>query len=337
MRKYFPLISVFIFCCYAFYPDPETLFSIPDNFPKPVYNFKNNPLTKEKIFLGRTLFYDPILSKDNTISCASCHLQYSGFTHTDHATSHGIDGKIGNRNSPTLINLAWSKSFMWDGSVHQLDSQAIAPIENPSEMGEKLSAVVQKLNSSKFYKKLFYQTYGDSTATGEKTLKCISQFLVTLVSSNAKYDKVMRKENGITFSKEENNGYKIFQQNRASCHKEPLFTNGDFENNGLKPDNDYKDGGRIKITKKIADSLKFKVPTLRNIELSYPYMHDGRYRNLQMVLFHYTNNLYPSDNLSKKLKKKIQLNESQKNDLIAFLKTLTDEDFIKDQKFSYPK
>lgn len=337
MRKYFLFAFILLFFCYAFYPNFQNLFNVPVNFPKPVYNFKNNPLTQEKIFLGRTLFYDPVLSKDNTISCAGCHLQYSSFTHTDHTTSHGIEGRIGTRNSPVLINLAWNKNFMWDGSVHNLDAQAISPIENPLEMDEKLSNVVNKLNSSKFYKKLFYKTYGDSLATGEKTLKCISQFLVTLVSANSKYDKVMRKEKGFAFSPEEENGYKIFKKNCAFCHTEPLFTNGNFENNGLKPDDDYKDGGRARITKKESDFLKFKVPTLRNIELSYPYMHDGRFRNLQMVLFHYTQDIYKSETLSKNLKNKIALDGNKKNDLISFLKTLTDEEFIKNQKFSYPK
>jgi len=335
MKKYYPLLV--LVCCifYGFKNVIDPLFKVPENWPKPVYDFKKNPLSAEKIFLGRTLFYDPVLSRDGTISCESCHLQYTSFTHIDHTTSHGIEGKIGNRNSPVLINLAWSRNLMWDGSVHHIDAQAISPIENPLEMDEKLSHVVSKLNHSQKYRKLFYQAYGDSTATGERTLKSISQFLLTLVSSDSKYDKVMRKEE--KFNEYEQKGYELFKVNCAVCHTEPLFTNGSFENNGLEPDSFFKDGGRIKITRSKNDSLKFKVPTLRNIELSYPYMHDGRFKNLQMVLFHYTNTIYKSKTLSKHLKKKIILNEQDKNNLIAFLKTLTDEKFIRNPEFSYPQ
>jgi cytochrome c peroxidase len=337
MKKYYPLLVIVLCVLYGFKDQIDPLFTVPQNFPEPVYDFKKNPLSEEKITLGRSLFYDPLLSRDETISCASCHLQNTAFTHIDHATSHGIDGRISNRNSPVLINLAWNKSFMWDGSVHHIDAQALAPIENPLEMDEKLSNVVNKLNKSKFYKKLFYKAYGDSLATGERTLKSISQFLLTLVSSNSKYDKVLRKEKGFEFNEYEQKGYKLFKANCAVCHTEPLFNNGNFENNGLQPDQYFKDGGRIKITKNRKDSLKFKVPTLRNIELSYPYMHDGRFKNLQMVLFHYTENIHKGSTLSPHLKKKINLSEQDKNNIIAFLKTLTDEEFTNNANFAYPK
>ena len=132
---------------------------IPKNWPKPVYDFKNNPLTEEGFQLGRQLFYDPILSKDNTISCASCHLQATGFTHVDHDLSHGIDGKIGTRNSMTIMNVAWSKNFMWDGGVNHLDVQPLAPLSNSVEMDENLAHVVKKLNSSTKYKTLFYKAF----------------------------------------------------------------------------------------------------------------------------------------------------------------------------------
>ncbi len=129
----------------------EELFSIPKNWPKPQYDFSRNPLEAEKIELGRTLFYDPILSKNNTISCASCHSQYTAFAHVDHSLSHGIEDKIGTRNSPALMNLAWQKTFMWDGAINHLDMQALAPISNPSEMGEKIENVTSKLQQSKIY------------------------------------------------------------------------------------------------------------------------------------------------------------------------------------------
>jgi cytochrome c peroxidase len=145
----------------------------------------------------------------------------------------------------------------------------------------------------------------------------------------------MRKEPGVTFNQYEEKGLALFRKHCASCHTEPLFTNGGFENNGLAPDSIFKDGGRIKITRQKTDSLKFKVPSLRNIEVSYPYMHDGRYRNLQMVLFHYTNAITQSETLSPKLKKGLNLTEDDKNSLIAFLKTLTDEEFLHDKRFYF--
>jgi cytochrome c peroxidase len=332
MKKLIVILCLVTFIV-AFKSVNDELFYVPKNFPQPLYDFANNPLSKEKIELGKILFYDPILSKDNTISCGSCHLSYTAFTHTDHDLSHGIDNRIGTRNAPSLANLAWSKNFMWDGAVHHLDMQALAPISNHDEMDETLSNVVSKLQQSKKYRKLFYNAFNDSVVTGEHALKAISQFMVTLISANSKYDKVIRKEAGFSFTEYETKGYELFKTNCASCHKEPLFTNNEFENNGLEPDKYLNDGGRIKITKNIDDSLKFKVPSLRNVELSYPYMHDGRFKNLQMVLFHYTESIYQSPTLSHQLKNKIVLSENDKTNIISFLKTLTDEAFLQNPKF----
>ena len=239
-------------------------FVIPKKWPKPHYDFTKNPLTEEGFELGRKLFYDPILSANNKISCASCHSPYSAFTHIDHDLSHGIDDRIGTRNSPTLMNLAWQKTFMWDGAINHLDVQALAPISHPDEMGSNITDVVKKLSLSKKYKNNFYAAFGDSLITGEKTLKCISQFLLTLVSANSKYDKVKRGEEN--FTQQEENGYLLFKTNCASCHKEPLFTSGDFAINGIQVDTSLNDFGRMKVTKLKADSLKFKIPSLRNIE-----------------------------------------------------------------------
>lgn len=332
MKKLIVILCLITFAV-AFTSINDELFYIPKNFPQPVYNFTNNPLTKEKIELGKILFYDPILSKDNTISCSSCHLSYTAFTHTDHDLSHGIENRIGTRNAPSLTNLAWSNNFMWDGAVHHLDMQALAPISNHDEMDESIANVVFKLQQSKKYRKLFYTAFNDSLITGEYVLKSISQFMLTLISANSKYDKVMRKQAGFAFNDYEAKGYELFKVNCASCHKEPLFTNNEFENNGLEPDKFLNDGGRIKITKNAEDSLKFKVPSLRNVELTYPYMHDGRYKNLQMVLFHYTESVYQSPTLSHQLKRKIVLSENDKTNIIAFLKTLTDEEFLQNKKF----
>ena len=331
-------LATLLFVClltFAFRYAQTKLFVTPVNWPKPSYDFAKNPLSKTKIELGRALFYDPILSRDNTISCASCHSQYTAFTHVDHALSHGIDDKIGTRNSPALMNLAWQKLFMWDGAVNHLDVQALAPISNPLEMGETIEHVVSKLQKSKFYPKLFYEAFGDSLITGQRVLKTISQFMLTLVSANSKYDSVMRKQS--VFNEQQNKGYTLFKKNCASCHAEPLFTTNDFRNNGLPLDTTLKDFGRYAITKNSADSLKFKVPTLRNIEFSYPYMHDGRFKRLSEVLNHYTLGVTKSKTLAKELQDPILLNSNEKVDIIAFLLTLTDKSFLFNPDFTYPK
>ena len=317
----------------SFVARKDLLFFAPKKWPKPVYNFTNNPLDKTKIKLGRILFYDPILSKNNTISCANCHSPYNAFTHVDHALSHGIGDSIGIRNSPALMNLAWHKSFMWDGAVNHLDMQALAPISHLDEMGETIENVVLKLQQSNGYKRLFYKAYGDSLATGESVLKSISQFMLTLVSSNSKYDSVINMK--ASFSIQEKKGYTIFLKNCSSCHTEPLFTNLNFENNGLSLDKDLKDYGRIKVTQSAKDSLKFKVPTLRNIEFTDPYMHDGRFKTIGEVLNHYTDGIIHYKTLSQLLQKKIKLNADEKVDLTTFLLTLTDKSFLFNPKFGY--
>lgn len=335
--KYLFLLGVAVMACWAFSSQSGTpiYLETPQGWPKPRYDFSKNPLTEEGFQLGRHLFYDPVLSRDNTISCASCHLQNTGFTHIDHDVSHGIEGRIGTRNSLALVNLAWSSNFMWDGGVNNLEVQAINPITNPLEMDEKVENAIAKLQQSKKYKSLFLKAFGDEKITSQRLLKALAQFTVMLKSSDSKYDKVMRHE--AVFTQQEQKGYQLFKANCASCHTEPLFTNNKFENNGLAPDDYFKDGGRIRISKNMKDSLRFKVPTLRNIELTYPYMHDGRIKNLQMVLFHYTENIYQSPTLSKQLTKKITLNEEDKNNLLQFLMALTDETFIKNPRFQYPK
>lgn len=336
MKKIYTIVMI---CCIvsilSAFKKKEHLFLSPNYFPKPTYLFNNNPLDNNKIVLGRVLFYDPILSKNNTISCASCHSQYNAFAHTDHALSHGINDKIGNRNAPVLFNLAWQKFFMVDGAINHLDMQALAPISNPSEMNEDIKHVAFKLQQTNLYPKLFYNAFGDSIISGEHLLKAIAQFMLTLVSANSKYDKVVRKET--TFSKQEENGYQLFKQHCNICHTEPLFTNMQFENNGLKMDTLLNDFGRYRITKDKNDSLKFKVPTLRNIEFSYPYMHDGRFKKLNDVINHYTNAVQQSNTLSVHLQKRIVLSDNEKIDLIAFLLTLSDKDFLFNPSFSFPK
>ncbi|MDZ4667334.1 MAG: cytochrome c peroxidase [bacterium] len=332
MKRYTTIAFCMLFFAFV---GKQNLFVVPKNFPPPVYDFKNNPLSVHKIFLGRTLFYDPILSTNNTISCESCHSPFSAFTHIDHALSHGINDSIGTRNSPALMNLAWQKSFMWDGAIHNLDMQALAPISHPAEMGSNMKEVVEKLNTSPKYRQLFYQAYKDSVASGENTLKAISQFMLTLVSANSKYDQVMRNE--VSFTEQEFNGYLLFKKNCASCHTEPLFTNGNFENNGLPIDTQLQDLGRMRITGMAQDSLKFKVPSLRNIAYSFPYMHDGRFKKLTDVLNHYSKGIVASKTLLPQLNGNFTLNSNEKVDLISFLLTLSEKEFVFNPKFQYPK
>lgn len=339
LKTYF--LFFLVFGSVAFCTDYLEL-EYPDHFPKPTYDFSKNEFSKSKIELGRALFYDPILSKDNMISCASCHSPYNAFAHTDHDLSHGINDEIGTRNAPALFNLAWQKSFMWDGAINHLDMQALAPISHPKEMGETLKSVISKLQNKKIYPPLFQKAFQDSVITGEHILKALSQFQLTLVSANSKYDQV--KKGIAEFSAQEKNGYELFQQHCNSCHSEPLFYNlsadrqdNEFANNGLPIDTTLNDYGKWMITKQSADSLKFKIPTLRNLSYTYPYMHDGRFRKLKNVLNHYTEGISKSQNKNADLKANIQLTSNEKVDLIAFLLTLNDKEFVFNKKHQYPK
>ncbi len=334
--KYFSVVGSLIIICLAFsnqFTTPLYL-EVPKGWPQPKYDFKKNPLTEEGFQLGRHLFYDPIISRDSTISCASCHLQQTGFTHIDHQLSHGIDGKIGTRNSLALINLAWNKDFMWDGGVNSIEVQAINPITNPDEMDETLAHVIVKLQSSEKYRRLFTKAFGDDKVTSQRLLKALAQFTVMLKSSNSKYDKVMRKEE--QYNEREQRGYDLFKSNCATCHKEPLFRDDKFENNGLAIDTTLNDVGRIKITQKKEDYLRFKIPTLRNIQFTFPYMHDGRFKTLTEVVKHY-NSLGHDKNLPKELAKPMNLTDNERVDLVLFLTTLTDTAFLYDKRFSFSR
>ena len=329
-------MGLLVLICLAFsnqFTTPLYL-EVPQGWTKPHYVFKKNPLTEEGFQLGRHLFYDPIISRDSTISCSSCHLQQTGFTHVDHDLSHGIDGRIGTRNALALINLAWSKSFMWDGGVNNLEMQPINPITNPSEMDEKLENVIVKLQRSPKYKMLFSNAFGDEKITTQRILKALAQFTVMLKSSNSKYDKVMRKEEH--FTEREQKGYDLFKTNCASCHTEPLFSSHKFENNGLPIDTTLNDFGRIKISNAQDDYSRFKIPTLRNIQFTFPYMHDGRFKTLTEVVKHY-NTLGDNNHLPKELAQPMNLSDNERTDLVLFLKTLTDTEFLFDKRFSFPK
>jgi cytochrome c peroxidase len=310
-------------------------FKRPEGFPEPTYHFATNPVTKEGFELGRKLFYDPILSADNTISCGSCHIQSSAFTHHGHVVSHGIADRQGTRNSPPIMNLAWSSSFMWDGGIADLDLQAIAPITNHVEMDETMANVLRKIKGSAIYPSLFSKAFGDAEITGARFLKALSQFMVMCVSSNAKYDSVMRKQ--AVFTAMESKGYALFVNKCSACHKEPLFTDHSFRNNGLVPSM-VNDEGRSLITQQDADKYLFKVPTLRNLAYTAPYMHDGRLLTLAAVLDHYAEKMNASPTLDPLFQKNarpgIPLTEEEKIELLGFLQALNDKTFISDKNLS---
>ena len=310
----------------------------PAGWPKPRYDAARHPATGAGVALGRMLFYDPGLSRDGTISCASCHLQATGFTHIDHAVSHGIEGRLGRRNSLALMNLAWNPSFHWDGGVNQLEVQALNPISNAAEMDNSLAAVVRGLNASAGYRGRFARAFrGDSVVTGQRVLLALAQFTSGLVSYHSRYDKYVRHEPGGELSNQELAGLTLFRTSCASCHREPLFTDYSFRNNGLVPDSLAPDAGRAAITGRAQDSLCFRVPSLRNIERTAPYMHDGRFRRLRDVLHHYTTGLHQSPTLAPTLRVPLRLTPDKQKDLIAFLLTLTDKDFLTDARFGYPR
>jgi len=306
----------------------------PTNWPKPNYDFETKPLTKERIELGRKLFYDPFLSANGMVSCASCHLSFTAFTHVDHALSHGINDSIGTRNSPVLINLAWNNLFMWDGAVNNIEVQALAPISHASEMGNNLVTLIPNLNNHNTYPALFRNAFGKEKITSKQLLLAIAQFQLTLVSANSKYDKVKAGE--LKFTDQEANGYRLFQQNCDGCHAEPLFTNTAFESNGLQPDITLNDSGRYHVTRLSKDLFRFKVPTLRNIQYSFPYMHDGRYNNLNEVLNHYRAK-QNQQIINHQNKPVIEITENEKVDIIAFLLTLSDKEFLFNPDYGFPR
>ena len=310
-------------------------FRKPEYFPEPTYSFAITPLSKESFELGRKLFHEGMLSRDNSISCASCHISQNAFTHHGHDVSHGIDDKLGIRNSISLTNLAWSTSFFWDGGVQQLDLSAIVPIHNELEMDENLDNITKKLQATSQYPALFGKAFGTKTITSNHILKALSHFMVSLVSDNSKYDQVKRNET--SFTTEEDNGYNVFLAKCNSCHREPLFTDYSFRDNGLGI-NPAQDLGRYEITLREEDKLKFKVPTLRNLQYTAPYMHDGRIYTLEGVLEHYSKEVVHTPNLDPILKehKGIPLTNKEMQVLLAFLNTLNDESFVTNKAFSQP-
>lgn len=306
----------------------------PSHFPPPAYPLAQNKITSAGFDLGKMLFFDSTLSVDNFMSCGSCHDQASAFTHHEHDLSHGRNGALTKRNTPPIMNLAWSTSFMWDGGIRHLDRQPIMPLTNPIEMGTTIPSVLSKLNASSMYRSMFAEAFGSPVATEEKMLQALSQFMLMCVSAEAKYDSVKRGQ--ARFTDDETAGYEIFKQQCNSCHTEPLFTDQSFRNNGVAP-NYLMDSGRFVVTKNPADLYKFKVPSLRNLSYTLPYMHDGRIHTLGGIFEHYANGVTDLPTLDPLLRqgnrRGIALNSEERRKLTAFLKTLDDKNFVTNKTF----
>lgn len=302
-------------------------FVIPRGWPTPAYNFKKNPLTREGFQLGKKLFYDTRLSIDSSVSCASCHQQFAAFSTYEHSLSHGVNSSLTTRNAPALQNLAWQSNFMHDGSIPHLDLQPLKPMTAANEMGETLANVIRKLQRDNEYKRLFTAAFGSPVINTQRLTRALSQYMLLLVSSNSKYDKVMRGE--ASFILPEKLGYEIFQQKCSSCHKEPLFTDGSFRNVGLPVDSTLNDYGRMAITGRSRDSLTFRVPSLRNIAITFPYGHDGRFFSLLNVFDHYRRDMVVMAATDSLLLHKLPLSNYEVGQLTAFLNTLTDSAFLK--------
>lgn len=310
---------------------PLTL-PVPPGFPPPQDFFSSNPITQEGFDLGKKLFYDGILSADGNFPCSSCHQQFAGFATFDHNLSHGFNNQFTTRNAPGLANLAWYKEFHWDGGINHLEVQPLAPITAPNEMAETIENVVRKLNADASYKQMFAKAFGPGDINSQKMLKALSQFMGMMVSANSRFDKMKRGE--LAFTAAEQRGYQVFQQKCASCHREPLFTDQTYRNVGMPMDPDLKDIGRMRITKRAEDSLKFKVPTLRNIMETGPYGHDGRFFSVGAVIDHYRFGVVNGPTTDPLLRNRIRMDDFERADLIIFLRTLSDTAFMKDRRFA---
>ncbi len=332
----------------AYDDTPYTLntgnFEAPDIAP-------DNPLTVEGVKLGRMLFYEKRLSKDNSISCGSCHSQASAFSDTARF-SKGVEGKIGGRQAMAVFNMAWNTNeFFWDGRAHLLRDQSLGPIENPVEMDEELDNVIAKLSQDQEYKDQFTRAFGSSEITATKMSLAMEQFMNSIVSVNSKYDRFLVGADSLTESEERgrtlffaefNPGFPdLSGADCAHCHAGKPFENDLYMNNGLDSDQDMQDMGRMEVTMDPQDKGKFKVTSLRNIDLTPPYMHDGRFQTLEEVIDHYNNGLKQSSTIDPALEYTrssggLGLSAQDKADLIAFMKTLTDDDLMTNEAYSDP-
>ena len=313
-------------------------YRVPSNFPPLAYSMENNPLTEKGFELGKKIFYDGRLASDGVVSCGFCHIQKDAFTHHGHTFSHGVGEGIGTRNAPPIQNMAYQAQFFWDGATNHLELLSMAPISNQLEMNGNIISIIAMMQSDSEYQKLYKQAFKNGEINSENMLKALAQFMTMLTSSNSRFDKYRRNETGGTLTSEELDGYAIFNQKCASCHATDIFTDNSFRNNGLATNPQLNDVGRFRVTELDQDKYKFKVPSLRNIEKTVPYMHDGRFFTLEAVLNHYSSGVTHTQNLDPSLDNNgtlgIPLTTEEKTKIIAFLKTLTDNDFLNDSRFS---
>jgi cytochrome c peroxidase len=312
----------------------------PANFPVMVYGLAKNQPDAATFELGRRLFYDPRLSSDGRVSCGSCHQAAAAFAHLGHRLSPGVAGRLATRHAPALQNLRWRQGFMADGGVLSLELQTLAPLTSPDEMNTPLADALAKLNADPEYRQLFAAVYGPGQIDTPQFLRALAQFTAALTSANARYDKYVRHEAGGTLTAPERRGRALFAAKCSSCHATDLFTDESFRNNGL--DRTFAhDSGRAHITGRATDRGRFKVPSLRNVARTAPYMHDGRFATLAQVLAHYDHGVQPSTTLDPLLRQPggrlgIPLSAAQRAELLAFLQTLTDNAFLTDPRLAPP-
>ncbi|NNE44940.1 MAG: cytochrome-c peroxidase [Gemmatimonadetes bacterium] len=318
-------------------PDPATvdtqgLFAMPET--------PENPLTVQGIALGRKLFHDPILSGDSTQSCATCHNQAFAFSDNGRQFSVGITGATGTRNAPALINMAWNPNFFWAGRAPSLEDQAREPVPNPIEMNIPWGAALDRLRAHADYPDLFGHAFGSDEVTQNRVVMAISQFERTLISNNSRWDQKQRGE--IEFTPEEAAGERLFFLNEPGadcfhCHRSALFTDNRMHDNGL--DVNPNDAGHSLVSGQSFDFGKMRSPTLRNIEYTAPYMHDGRFATLEEVIDHYSEGLQQSPNLDPLLSRRgagAGFTDQEKAELLAFLKTLSDPSFLTNPAYGPP-
>lgn len=311
----------------------------------------DNPVTKAGLSLGRKLFYDPILSRDSSQSCSSCHQLDKSFT-DGLATSIGVDRKPGRRSAMSLIDIGFqTRGLFWDGRSNVLEGQALLPVEDPLEMHFTWPGVLERIKRHKTYPTEFRQAFGirhiDSISK-YLVAKAISQFERSIISSGkSKYDLAITPGSGVFFTESELRGFEMYFDKSGGrlpdaecfhCHNAPLMSSLDFFNNGIqevRPGQQFDDNGLGAVTGNIPQNGMFKVPTLRNIALTGPYMHDGRFTTLEQVVDHYNSGGFPADNKNPFIRK-LGLTPQQKLDLLAFLHTLTDTSFTKNQNYASP-
>jgi len=328
-----------------------------EGWPKPVLVFSSGVNVDAEIALGRVLFYDESLSADGKVSCGSCHTSYTAFAHVDHKLSHGVFDREGRRNAPALMNLAWQSGFMWDGAIQHLELQSMAPIAAHTEMGMSLQDYLNGIKQNPRYQSLFAVAYPNQPISLPLALKAIARFELTFVSDQSRYDSMRRQQ--ISFTQQENRGYALFQKFCAACHAEPLFTRPGYEYNGwadgLKGADStgvgvsVLDRGRALVTGLVADAYHMKIPTLRNVEVSYPYMHNGGFQTLYQVVKNYSgkrlvvrgdgggSGISGDSGEGHRKVVEISLDANERVDLVAFLMTLTDRKFLYSKDFVDPR